>query len=567
MARPLTALLGVVDDNHKTYIEYKQLLEGGLSMTKMTGGDALTKALITEGTETVFGIPGVQLDGLTDGMYRHQEELHLMVPRHEQTTTYMADGYHRVTGRPGVAMVVPGPGVLNAGAGLATAYACSSQVLLLAGTIPSTQVGQGLGALHEIPAQTETLRGLTKWTGTATCAEEIPELVHEAFRQMRTGRPRPVALEVAPDILHAVADIEVGAPFEAATPEVDGADLAQLVELLNSSKRPVIYAGGGVKGERAFALLAQLADLLDAPVVMSENGRGAIDARDPHALPAFALWELRDRVDAILSLGSRFVTPFGQQMNTGNARVALVNIDADDLAKPRHADIAVLADATAVLEALVGALSKRVSWQGEIAVMRAECDRRVRELVAPQMEFIDAIRAAMPANGVYVNELTQIGYVSTYGFPVQAPNSYVWPGYQGTLGYAMPTALGAAVGAAGRPVVVVTGDGGIGWSLQELATAKRYNIPVVIVLFEDKRFGNVWRIQRDRYEGRFIGSDLVNPDFETLAKAFGVRFTLAENAAAVNKAVAEGIAAGGPTLVTVPVDVFPTPWPFIHEPH
>lgn len=536
-------------------------------MAKMTGGDALVQALITEGTDTVFGIPGVQLDGLTDGMYRKQDELELMVPRHEQTTTYMADGYHRVTGRPGVAMVVPGPGVLNAGAGLSTAYACSSQVLLLAGTIPSPLVGKGLGALHEIPAQTETLRGLTKWTGTATSAEEVPELVHEAFRQMRTGRPRPVALEVAPDILHAVADIEVGEPFAVAAPTVDAADVALLVEFLNNSKLPVIYAGGGVKGARAHELLARLAGLLDAPVVMSENGRGAIDARDPHALPAFALWELRERADAVLSLGSRFVSPFGQQMKTGEARVALVNVDADDLTKPRHADIAVCADATAVLEALVAALAPRVAWQGEIAVLRAECDRRIRERVAPQMEFVDAIRAAMPEDGIYVNELTQIGYVSTYGFPVQSPRSYIWPGYQGTLGYAMPTALGAAVGAGGRPVVVVTGDGGIGWSLQELATAKRYNIPVVIVLFEDKRFGNVWRIQRDTYKGRFIGSDLVNPEFETLAKAFGVRFTHAEDAAAVNRAVAEGIAAGGPTLVRVPVDVFPSPWQFIHEAH
>lgn len=156
-------------------------------MTKMTGGDALTQALISEGVETVFGIPGVQLDGLTDGMYRRQDEVNLMVPRHEQSTTYMADGYHRVTGKPGVAMVVPGPGVLNAGAGMATAYACSSQVMLLAGTIPSTLVGSGLGALHEIPKQTETIEGLTKWTARPTRVEEIPELVHEGFRQMRTG--------------------------------------------------------------------------------------------------------------------------------------------------------------------------------------------------------------------------------------------------------------------------------------------------------------------------------------------------------------------------------------------
>ncbi|MGS0562644.1 thiamine pyrophosphate-binding protein [Microbacterium aurugineum] len=429
-------------------------------MTKMTGGDALTQALISEGVETVFGIPGVQLDGLTDGMYRRQDEVNLMVPRHEQSTTYMADGYHRVTGKPGVAMVVPGPGVLNAGAGMATAFACSSQVMLLAGTIPSTLVGSGLGALHEIPKQTETIEGLTKWTARPTRVEEIPELVHEGFHQMRTGRPRPVALELGPDILHAVADLEVGEPFAVVDPVAPEGQVAEIAQLLAASSRPVIHVGGGVKGQRAFDLLARLAELLDAPVVMSENGRGAIDARDPHALAAYSLWELRETADAVVSFGSRFLTPFGQQLNIGEARLALVNIDAADLAAPRRPDIAVNADATAVLEALVERVERQKGWGEELRRLREDGDARVRAQVAPQMAFVDAIRAALPTDGIFVNELTQIGYVSTYGYPVQAPGSYIWPGYQGTLGYAMPTALGAAVGAGDRPVVVVTGDGG-----------------------------------------------------------------------------------------------------------
>lgn len=536
-------------------------------MAQMTGGDALTQALISEGTDTVFGIPGVQLDGLTDGMYRRQDEVHLMVPRHEQSTTYMADGYHRVTGKPGVAMVVPGPGVLNAGAGMSTAYACSSQVMLLAGTIPSTFVGKGYGALHEIPKQTETIEGLTKWTARPTRVEEIPELVHEGFRQMRTGRPRPVALELGPDILHAVADLEIGEPFAVAEPVAPEDKVTEIVQLLAASNRPVIHVGGGVKGQKAFDLLPRLAELLDAPVVMSENGRGAIDAREPRALPAFALRELRNTADVVLSFGSRFLTPFGQPQNIGDARLVLVNIDADDLRAPRTPDIAVNADATAVIAALVERLEQREGWGAEIARLRAEGEARVREQVAPQMAFVDAIRAAMPADGIFVNELTQIGYVSTYGYPVQAPRSYVWPGYQGTLGYAMPTALGAAVGAGDRPVVVVTGDGGIGWSLQEFATAKKYGIPLITVLFEDKRFGNVWRIQRDTYGGRFIGSDLENPDFELLAKAFGIDFALAQDADAVQREIGAAISARRPAIIKVPVDVFPSPWGFIHEKH
>ncbi|MGN8027522.1 thiamine pyrophosphate-binding protein [Microbacterium sp. 22242] len=536
-------------------------------MAKMTGGDALTLALLGEGVETVFGIPGVQLDGLTDGMYRKQDEIDLLVPRHEQSTTYMADGYHRASGKPGVAMVVPGPGVLNAGAGMATAYACSSQVMLLAGTIPSTLVGSGLGALHEIPKQSETIEGLTKWSVRPTRAEEIPELVHEGFRQMRTGRPRPVALELGPDLLHAEIDVEVGEPFAVANPVAPTAEVAELLRMIAASRRPVLHVGGGVRGQRAFDLLAALAERLDAPVVMSENGRGAIDARDPHALPAFALWELRDTADLVVSFGSRFLTPFGQQLNAGAARIALVNVDPADLGTPRRPDLAIACDATAVLEALVAEVPAREGWGDELRRLRAECDERIRERVAPQMAFVDAIRAALPEDGVYVNELTQIGYVSSYGFPVHAPRSYVWPGYQGTLGYAMPTALGAAVGSGGRPVVAITGDGGLGWSLQEFATAKRYGIPLVTVLFEDGRFGNVWRIQRDTYGGRFIGSDLVNPDFAVLAQAFGIDFTEASDADDVRAGVERAIAAGAPAIIRVKVDVFPSPWSLIHERH
>ncbi|WP_416890671.1 thiamine pyrophosphate-binding protein [Microbacterium sp.] len=533
----------------------------------MTGGDALTKTLLSEGTDTVFGIPGVQLDGLTDGMYRHREELGLVVPRHEQATTYMADGFARVSARPGVAMVVPGPGVLNAGAGLATAYACSTPVLLVAGTIPSPLVGAGLGALHEIPAQTETLAGLTKWAARPTRAEEIPELVHEAYRQMRSGRPRPTAIEVAPDLLHQEIDVTIGEPFAVARPPLPATNVHRLADLMRRSRRIVLYVGGGVKGQRAFDLLPRLAAALDAAVVMTDNGRGAIDARDPHALPAFAMRTLRERADLVIGLGTRFVTPFGAPVATGSAQVALVNADPADLAAPRDAALTICADATDVLAALVPQIEPQAGWGEELVRERTDSDRLVRGTVAPQMAFVDAIRAALPDDGILVNELTQVGYVSTYGFPVHAPRSYVWPGYQGTLGYAVPTALGATVGAGGRAVVVLTGDGGFGWSLQELATARKYGIPTVIVLFEDGRFGNVWRIQRDSYGGRFIGSDLTNPDFSVLAQAFGVAFTTAADPAQVQRAIGDALTAGVPTVVRVPVGDFPSPWSLIHERH
>jgi len=532
---------------------------------EMTGGDALALALISEGVDTVFGIPGVQLDGLTDGMYRQRDRLRLMVPRHEQATTYMADGYSRVTGEPGVAMVVPGPGMLNAGAGLATAYACSSRVLLITSSIPSPYVGQGLGLLHEIPAQTATLEGLTKWTGTATHVDQIPGLVHEAFRRLRSGRPRPVALEVAPDLLHATTSVEIGSPLPMEPSPPTQEEVQGLVDFLATARRPVIYAGGGARGGGNPELIARLAEVLDAPIVLSENGRGVVDDRNPRMLPDAAMRFLRDEADAVLVLGSRFITPEATPVRTADARIALVNIEAADLGAPRAPETTVCADVGEVLRALVPRVEPRAGWGSRIAEVRSTVTSLIRERVAPQLAYVDAIRAALPENGVFVNELTQVGFVSSFTFPVYEPSSYIWPGYQGTLGYAFPTALGAAVGAEGRPVVVISGDGGFGWSLQELATAAAYSIPIVIVVFEDGRFGNVWRIQRDYYGSRFIGSELDNPDFAKLADAFGVRYARAEGAEELQAAVAQGISSSAPTLVHAPVGVFPSPWSFIIE--
>ncbi len=539
-------------------------------MTRRTGGQLLVEALLAQGVTEVFGIPGVQLDAAVDALHARQDEIHFTCVRNEQAATYMADGYARSSGRVGVAMVVPGPGVLNALAGLATAYATGSPVLLVAGQIRSDQIGQGFGVLHELPDQTGVLERVTGWTGTARRAGDIPGLVAEAFRRLRSDRPRPVALEVPPDVLaETVEDVAVAPRVEGVrtAPAPDG--IAEAARLLAAAQRPLIYVGGGVRASDASAELVALAEALEAPVLVSENGRGAIDARHRLALDSLALRTLRDDADLVLAVGSRFVSTFGTRMDTAGAPVVLVNSEAEHLGGVREPRLALHGDARASLAALLEALvaldaAPRPSREDELARARGWVATRLEE-IAPQREYLSALRAVLPDDAVFVSEYTQIGYAASLCLPVHSPRGYIGPGYQGTLGFGFATALGAQTADPGRAVVSVNGDGGFSWTLQELSTARRYGLGVVAVVFRDGYYGNVRRIQRDSYGGRVFSSDLTNPDYPALAAAFGIASATVHTPAALADAVTAALAAREPVLIEVPVGEFPSPWHLIHE--
>ncbi|HMN81666.1 MAG TPA: thiamine pyrophosphate-binding protein [Burkholderiaceae bacterium] len=567
-------------------------------MTTMTGGEALALQLVREGVTDVFGIPGVQLDWAVDGLVQQTGRLRLITPRHEQATTYMADGYARLSGRPGVAMVVPGPGVLNALAGLSTAWACSSPVLLIAGQIPSQSIGKGLGLLHEIPGQSQMLRSLTKWHALARTPQEIPSLVSEAFAQLREGRPRPVALEIPPDVLQAKAEIALSDPVQRAPRPPDREAIAAAARLLAQARLPVIWAGGGAAAAGAGAELAALARRLRAPVLLNDHGAGELSADDPWALPALAGRALLPHADVVLVLGSRFVDGRGAPfpMNAASRRIG-INADPADLGEPRRYDIALVADAREGARALLQALDavgvpaaaagpadgpadgpsadpaadpaarpaadpatrERLA---QVAALRGWCTTQFADVV-PQVSWAQALRAAMPDDAVLVSELTQVGYYANVAFPVRRPRGLLTPGFQGTLGYGYPTALGAAFGAPQRRVVSITGDGGFGWSLQELATAARYQVPATVVVFADGRFGNVHRMQQNQF-GRGVGTELHNPDFVALARSFGVDAQQADSPEALQAALTRSLASAGPSLIAVPVGEMASPWHLWH---
>jgi acetolactate synthase-1/2/3 large subunit len=534
----------------------------------MTGGEALVGQLIREGVTDVFGVPGVQLDWATDALRKEQNRINLYVPRHEQATSYMADGYARVSGRPGVCMVVPGPGLLNATAGLATAYACNSPVVCIAGHINSTAVDQGRGLLHEIKNQSGILAAVTKWNGRARSVSEIPGLVREAFRQATSGRPQPVGIEIPHDLLQGTADTTLFNPDASGTrikPQQAAIDSA--AALLDGARFPVIYVGGGVLASHATPELQALAEALDAPVVLGESGRGALSDRHPLVLNAVGGRAVFPHADVALIVGSRFIdTTTGQPiLQPGKTRYIYLNADASAWSPPRSASLTVLSDAKLGLAALAAAVRRRPPTRAaDVTKVRDWVAAQMAPL-APQRGWIRALRTALPDDGIFVNELTQVGYVARSHFPVFEPGTYIYPGYQGTLGYGFPASLGAAIGAGGRPVVAITGDGGFGWGLQELATVARYRLNVTIVVFNDGRFGNVRTFQLQKF-GEAFGDELHNPDFCALAAAFGVRHARADSPDALQNLITTAIAAGGPTLIDVPVDEMPSPWHLMRLP-
>ena len=250
-------------------------------MPQMNGGEALVRQLRAEGVDTVFALPGVQIMAAFDALYDARADIRMIHVRHEQATTYMADGYARVSGKPGVAMVVPGPGALNATAGLGTAYASGSPVLLISGQIPTDSLGKQQGQLHEVEDQLDVFRPITKWAHRVTRVEEIPEAVHEAFRQLTTGRPRPVELEVPPDTLANLGDADIIEPEEYPPAAVRALEIARAVQILTEAERPAIVAGGGALSSGVGAEILELARMLQAPVMTTQTSKGVSPGHHP----------------------------------------------------------------------------------------------------------------------------------------------------------------------------------------------------------------------------------------------------------------------------------------------
>ena len=524
-----------------------------------TGGAALAEQLRAEGVDVVFGLPGDQLMAALDALY-DVPEIRYIVTRHEQATTYMADAYARTSGRPGVAMVVPGVGVYNAGAGLATAYACSSPVLLLAGQVNRHGIGNDLGLLHDVHDQLDLVRPITKWAARVLEAGQIPDAVRTALRHMRTGRPRPTEVEIPPEALAEPTDALVVSP-EPVSPTIPADEaIDAAVKVLADASSPLVVAGGGVVLGDATRALLDVAEALQAPVITTREGKGAID--DRHPLSVGTMWvnhrlrPMLDAADVVLGVGTRFQ---GFGLRDGQ-RLVHVDVDPDQIGRNHPADVAVAGDVGLALAALADQLgpsrAARRSRAEEAQAMRATVEEQLRA-VGPGAALVDALRAGIPEDGVLVCDTTTVAYLCHMYYRVYEPRTYLSTSYMGTLGFGYPAALGAKVGAPDRPVVAVVGDGGFGFTLNELATAVQHDIHTVTVVFDDGAYGNSNRDQREKFGGRELGTLLRNPDWVRLAEAFGARGVRAEDPDALAVAVREACAADESTVIAVPMERLP----------
>ncbi len=538
-------------------------------MTKMTGGGALVEMLRRNGVDTVFALPGVQNDALFVAFYDAGEALRVIHTRHEQGAAYMAFGYARATGKVGTYAVVPGPGFLNTTAALATAYATNAPVLCISGQVQSDMIGRAYGLLHEIPDQLGILSGLTKWAARIDHPTEAGKRVNEAFRQLRDGRPRPVGLEIPPDVLALATEValpEAGAAPPATEPDPDR--ISEAAQLLAAAKKPLIFVGGGAVGATAEVLA--IAEMLQAPVVSHTGGKGVVGDRHYLAQSALAGHELWRETDVVLAVGTRLHQPQLRWGTDRDLKLIRVDIDPTEITRFFKPSLGIVADAKAALGALHHALGrhapKRTSRQDELDTLKAATLSRLDARLGPQCEYLRAIRAELPDDGIYVEDLTQVGYVGRMAFPVYHPRTYIHSGYQGTLGFGFATALGAKIGRPDRAVVSVSGDGGFMYNVQELSTAARHGIDIVAIVFADGAYGNVRRMQKKDYGNRLIAVDLLNPQFPKMAESFGVAGVRTTTPDGLRRELAAALKRRGTTLIEVAVGEMPDPWKVLSPP-
>jgi len=530
----------------------------------MTTAEATVLSLIVNGIDQIYCVPGIQNDVFFDALHKHQDKIRPIHTRHEQGAAYMALGAAMATGKPAAFVVAPGPGVLNTTAALSTAHAVNAPVLCITGQIPSAAIGRGLGILHDIPDQLGILRSLTKWADRINAPQEAGEKVTEAFRQMLSGRPRPVALECPIDVWPQQAPVVLGEPAKAVSVAIDPVALTRAAEMAARAKSPMIVVGSGAQD--ASGAIKDLAELLQAPVVSHRMGPGVLDSLHPLALVSQLGNRLWAETDCVIAVGTRLLmqlTEWGV-----DERLKIIRIDADptEIGRVREPDLRLQGDAADIVGALLAAMPARAgdrpSRTEEMTARKAVFAKQAAVL-QPQGDYLRVIREELPENGIFVDEMTQLGYAARLLYPVRRPRTFLSPGYQGTLGWGFATALGAKAALPDTPVVSVTGDGGFMFNVQELATAVQHKIPLVTVLVNDGAFGNVRRIQAEEYGARHIATELRNPNFVPMVESFGAIGVQARSPEELRQALRSGFAADLPTVIEIPAGSMPSPWPLI----
>src|SRR5882762_6761674 len=412
-----------------------------------SGGDALVAGLKAHDILTVFGLPGAQIYGLFDAF--HRGGMRVVGARHEQACGYMAFGAARATGRSAAFAVVPGPGVLNAGAAMLTAFGCNEPVLCLTGQVPTAFLGKGRGHLHEMPDQLGTLRTFVKWADRIEYPDDAPAKVSRAFQEMLSGRRGPVSLEMPWDVFTQRAQVAGSKPFDPfPAPQPDPDRIKAAAALIKGSKTPMIFVGSGAIHARGEIL--ELAEMIDAPVVAFRSGRGIVSNAHELGLTMAAAYKLWPRTDLMIGIGTRLELPTMTRWPYRPDGLKSIRIDIDPAEMRRYTpDVAVIADAKAGTHELAATVKKAgfSKTSGRRTAIREATAAAQQEIqkVQPQMAYLKILREVLPHNAIVTDELSQVGFASWYGFPIYEPRTFLTSGYQGTLGSGFPTALGAKI--------------------------------------------------------------------------------------------------------------------------
>ncbi|GAA1660328.1 5-guanidino-2-oxopentanoate decarboxylase [Fodinicola feengrottensis] len=514
----------------------------------MTGGEALVAGLATHGVDTVFGIPGTH--SLPIYPYFQQYGIRHVLTRHEQGAGYAADGYARVSGRPGVVVTTTGPAILNAATAAAQSYSDSVPVLFLSPAVPVDHPGRGNGLLHEVKDQRAAMDAVTAGSHRVHSVQEIPVAVAQAFADMRTGRPRPRHIDVPLDLLDRVASVRLPAPIRVATAIADPAAISEAAHMLADAQFPGIIAGGGVRA--AAAELARVAESLGAPVIASTNGKGILPADHPLSLGAGlhhrAVFDFVAECDVLLAIGTE-LAPSDLFAGGLEFRGKLVRVDIDpaQLLTNAEPDLAIVGDARQALTELALALPARESTQRP-AQWRERVSAQAAIEGAPWRSIVDSLAAALGRDGVVAADNAMVSYYGALSnLPGYRPGCFLFPTGLGTLGYGLPAAIGAKLAEPDTPVVALEGDGGLMFTVAELATAAQLGLPLPVLIVDNGGYGEIRNEMAERGDP-VHAVDLGHPDFVALGQSLGCH---AMTAGDLTEDITNALAADRPTLIHI----------------
>ena len=507
-------------------------------------GEALVGLLEAYGVDTIFGIPGVH----NIEMYRAlpRSKIRHILPRHEQGAGFMADGYARATGRPGVCFTISGPGVTNILTPLGQAWSDSSSVLVVSTALDVASAAQGRGRLHEMISQIDSAKAVTQFARRAYTAQDVQNALAESFARFASGRPRPAYVEIPLDILSKPAG-EVGwsAVNLPGLPVARPEQISAAATKLNTAKRPCLILGGGAQGAGSAAVA--IAEALQAPIITTVAGKGTAPSDHPlvwgYRLSLEATQKFLAESDCILAVGTELSeTDFWNLDFAITQNLIRVDLDPAALARPHAAEIAILGDAADCMAQLVPLIKPR---KAVAQPSPATGDLPLRQMLS---RVLGVIREALPRETVVASDMTQIAYAGNEVFPMFEPRTWIHPVGFGTLGYALPAAIGAKFGVGDKPVVALAGDYGLQFTINELGTAVEHKLPLPILLWNNDALGQI----RDNMVWAGIQLNavtLLNPDFQMLAKAYGARAEKPADLKALTVAIKAALKADGPTLI------------------